>query len=219
MTSVGPWPQEAATDIATATEWVEQVVGAPARFSRLLREKLWGFTALFTTDEDAVVLKVASPPLFPAAHLAHAAAHRAAPHAVPELLAWSDRGDQHWSLFRNIDGLPARVVGADAVFAVVDIVSSIQVHLAHDLPIGLPSLPAGAVASLLTDLDDQPRELVAALDGEREQLSTWGHELDSLVPLSLDHVDLHLDNVLVAADQRFVVLDWEEAIASCPLFS
>lgn len=223
MTSaVQPWPQDFGVAIAEAGDWIKQAIGADARFRRVLRNKLWGFTALFATDDGEVVFKLASPPLFPSAHLAHAAAHHAAPDAVPEMLRWEDRGSQHWSLFAAVDGVPARASGAEAVFAVVEIVAGIQRDVARDLPAGVPVVAATSVAHLLAglgDLGDQPSELVEELDRQRERLSAWGQELDALVPLSLDHVDLHLDNALRTPSGRFVVLDWEEAVVSCPLFS
>src|SRR4051794_24670526 len=217
--SVEPWPQEFGAEIDAAVEWIERGVGAPAHFRQVLRNKLWGFTASFVAGEEHVVLKIASPPLFKAAHLAHQAAHRAAPDAVPELLLHEERNGQSWTLFRFVEGVPARVAGADAVFAVVDIVADIQTKIARDLPVGVPVVPAESVAGLLTDLDDQPHSVVVALDERRVSMSRWGRELDSLVPLSLDHVDLHLDNVLRTPARGFVIYDWEEAVVSCPLFS
>lgn len=220
MTSVvESWPSEFGVSVATAADWVGGVVGTPAQIRQVLRNKLWGCTASFAAGEDHVVLKIASPPLFPNAHLAHDAAHVAAPDAVPELLRWEKRDGQCWSLFRFVEGAPARTFGADAVLGVVDVVAGIQRRIAGELPVGVSVVPAGAVAALLTGLDDQPSSIVGALDEKRDALARWGEELDSLVPLSLDHVDLHLGNALRATAGTFVVLDWEEAVVSCPLFS
>jgi len=220
MASVAePWPQEFRVEIADAAEWVERAVGAPAQFRRVLRHKLWGFTAAFSAAEVNVVLKIAVPPLFPAAHLAHDAAHRAAPEAVPELVRHEERVGQSWTLFRFVDGVPARSGGGDAVVAVADTVAGIQAKVAQELPVRVPVVPAASVAGLLTDLDDQPGAIVDELDEQRDTLARWGHELDSLVPVSLDHVDLHLENVLRTPEGRFVIVDWEEAVVSCPLFS
>src|SRR5947209_3277633 len=143
MTSFAePWPQEFRVEIDAAAEWVEQGIGAPAQFRQVLQNKLWGFTASFVAGEEDVVLKIASPPLFEAAHLAHQAAHRAAPEAVPELLLHEERDGQNWMLFRFVDGVPARVAGADAIFGVVDVVAGIQTKIARDLPAGVPVVPA-----------------------------------------------------------------------------
>ena len=191
----------------------------PARPVRVLRNKLWGFTVAFSAQGETFTLKIAAPALFPAAHLAHGAAQRAAPDAVPELVRHEARSGQSWTLFRFVDGVPARVGGAEAVISVADTIARIQATVAHELPPGVPVLPASAVAGLLVDLDDQPRSLVGELDEQREALAVWGSELDALVPLSLDHVDLHLENVVRSRDGRFVILDWEEAIVSSPLFS
>lgn len=220
MTStVQPWPEEFGVDVETVAAWIERTTSGPARFARVLRNKLWGFTALFTTDGEPVVFKLAWPPLFPSAAAVHAVAHATAPDAVPALLAWEDRATQHWSLFAHVEGADARRSGADAVFGAIDVVAGIQVDVALNLSADLPAVPAEAVSSLLMELDDLPPALVAELDEHRDQLARWGQELDALVPLSLDHVDLHLGNVLRTSAGGFVVLDWEEAVVSCPLFS
>lgn len=220
MTSiVEPWPEDFGVEVATVAAWIERTVSGPVEFVRVLRNKLWGFTALFTAARREVVVKVAAPPLFPDAAKVHTAAHAVAPEAVPELLAWGDRGAQHWSLFANVGGVDARGSGAEAVLGTAEVVAAIQAAIALDLPPNLPTVPAASVATLLSDLEDLPVELVTELDERRVQLLTWGQELDTLVPLSLDHVDLHLENVLRTLEGRFVVLDWEEAVISCPLFS
>src|SRR3954471_17093768 len=153
MTSMAEsWPQEFRVEIDAASKWVERGVGAPAHFRHVLRNKLWGFTASFVAGKEHVVLKIAAPPLFTAAHLAHQAAHRAAPKSVPELLLHEERDGQSWTLFRFVDGVPARVAGADAVYAVVAVVAGIQTEIARRLPVGVPVVRAESVAGLLTDL-------------------------------------------------------------------
>ncbi len=214
------WPHEFGVELALATEWVSQAVGAPARFNHVLRNKLWGFTASFAaSSSEHVVLKIAAPPLFPAAYRAHEAAHRVAPKAVPELLRFEHRDGQDWSLFEYVDGQSARGVGKDAVFGVVAVIAEIQRGITAALPPDVPLLTATQVAALLTDLHDQPVDLVNDLEGHRDAFTRFGEELDSLVPLSLDHVDLHLGNALCRPDGQVVILDWEEAVVSCPLFS
>lgn len=217
--SCSAWPDEFAP-LDAATAWVERHTNTkgPARLERILRNKLWGCTAVFDTDGAPVVLKIAAPSLFPDAHTVQPAVHRAAPSAVPELIAWEDVGDQRWSLFAYIDGTPIRKEGADGVIAAAALMGEIQRSAAAHLPDVRP-VRAAAVADLLCDLDDQPPELVSALQDRSPILREWGEELDASVPLSIDHVDFHIENVLRATDGRMVIVDWEEAVVSCPLFT
>lgn len=218
-TDTHSWPTEFAVDTDDASRWIEGILGASASFDRLLRRKRWGFTASFSAGDDRVVFKVAAPALFAGANAAHAAAAGAAPGSVPTLLGQADRDGQAWSLFGFVDGQPARRSGAEAILAVADLLAQIQRTVAGALPGGVPAVPAASVAGLLTDLDDQPAALVRRLEDHRRLLCDWGDELDALVPLSIDHVDLHLENVLRTPDGGYVIVDWEEAVVSCPLFS
>lgn len=213
------WPDEFAP-LDAATAWVERHANSNthARVRCILRNKLWGCTAAFDTDSGPVVLKIAAPSLFPQAHLVQRAVFEAAPFAVPELIDWEDIGGQRWSLFAHIDGAPVRKEGADGVVAAAALMGAIQRATAGQLPDSVP-VPAASVADLLCDLDDQPPELVGALDELRTRLREWGEELDAAVPSSIDHVDFHVENVMRAADGRLVILDWEEAVVSCPLFT
>ena len=218
MTSPSPaWPDEFAP-LDAATAWVERHTNTAARLGRILRNKLWGCTAAFEIDAVPVVLKIAAPSMFRDAHLMQGAVFAAAPGSVPELIAWEDIGDQRWSLFAHIDGAPIRMEGADGLVAAAALMGDIQrnaIRHASDLP----QVPAAAVADLLPDLADQPPALVSALEEMKPTLREWGAELDAAVSPSIDHVDFHTENVMRAANSRVVILDWEEAVVSCPLFS
>ncbi len=118
-------------------------------------------------------------------------------------------------LFEHVEGTVAEQAGAASTVALAETTADIQSAASGRDLAGLPSL----LPHLLGDLDDQPPALVDELEKNRPRLIEWASELDHLVPHSIDLVDLHLSNAMCASDGRLVILDWEEAVISCPVFS
>ena len=214
-----PWPEDIDVGVADARAWISESLGSPAELHDVIHVKFWGFTARFTNRDRLVVFKVAAPAIFPGAPTMVRFVNEVSPMAAPTLLACSDHGRQQWMLFEHVVGTKASAGGGAAAMAVAEAVADVQ-RRAQDRDLtGLPSLLPTEVPHLLTDLDDQPTELVAELERARPALERWAGELDELVPHSIDHVDLHLDNAICGSDDRLVILDWEEAVVSSPLFS
>jgi len=194
-----------------------------------------------------VIFKAATHHLFTAAPRVHDLLSRHCAGAVPELLAWAEpRPGQTWSLFAAFEGQTVEALRTrEALVELARAFARIQVQVAS-LPAtelgGLPRTTLDAIPdhfnAVLRDLRErqQPlwrgraRELalqfhltndvVERLAAYCAQVRSWTDELlDSALPESIDHVDLHWDNAVVQPDGNILIYDWEEAIVGCPLFS
>lgn len=214
----------------------------------VLRAKSWGVTARFrsTTShgESSVIFKAIWLPRFGEAGHTASLLTRINHGDVPDLLAWSRVAGMVWMLFEDVEGRRPRAslrVLLQAALAIARVQADVAALAPMEL-VGLPRAPLVTVPDMFDALlhvvrtkhihfwqeDGQDLARQFALDAtvadrlERAlpAIHAWTYELESEHwPLSIDHVDLQLDNVLVRTDGRLLLLDWEEANLSCPFFS
>jgi hypothetical protein len=217
MTNEQPaWPSEHIS-LYAASRWIASVCASEVDPPEILRIKRWGVTARF----GSVVLKASFTPLFPQVTEVHALLERIVPEGAPRLIASEMVDGQLWTLFEHLQGATAEEVGTPgALEAMARELARVQAAVAK---LDLTRLPVFDVRSvpgalLEDDLSDQPEDLVQWLRDAQPALQL---DADALVdvPPSLDHPDMNGSNAIMLDDRRAILLDWEEAIVSCPLFS
>lgn len=253
------WP-EALLPAEAARAWIAaSLPGRPPVVGPLIvhQAKEWGATASFaalgaeTTVGGArggaeVILKLAALPLFAAAPRLAALLHAAAPGAVPEVIAWEQRGALSLTLFRPFEGQSvAQAHALEPLREMARTLARIQVAAA-ELPVeataGLPRTPVARLPELfeavLRDVRERqmaywagagreiarqfalPPDLPARLEAARPRIAAWATELAAGPwPETVDHVDLHWENAVRRPDGSILIFDWEEALLSAPFFS
>lgn len=255
------WP-EVLLPADAARAWIASVLpGIPPVVGPLIvhQAKEWGATASFaalggeTTATGArggseMILKIAALPLF--AHAAPLAAllHDAAPDAVPQVIAWEQRGGLSLTLFRPFDGQPvAEAHALPPLLEMARTLARIQAAMAGlppEVTSGLPRMPVARLPELFEAVERDVRErqmaywvgtargraiarqfalppdLPARLEAARPHIAVWAAELAAGPwPETVDHVDLHAENAVVRSDGSILIFDWEEAVLSAPFFS
>jgi hypothetical protein len=217
MTNEQPaWPNEHIS-LNAVSRWIASVCASEVDPPEILQIKRWGVTARF----GSVVLKASFTPLFPQVTKVHALLERIVPEGAPRLIANEMVDGQLWTLFEHIQGPTAEEVETPgALEAMARELARVQAAVAKldltRLPVfDVRSVPA---ALLEDDLSDQPEELVQWLRDAQPALQLDADALAD-VPPSLDHPDVNGSNAIMLDDGRAILLDWEEAIVSCPLFS
>jgi aminoglycoside phosphotransferase (APT) family kinase protein len=174
-----------------------------------------------TARFGSVVLKASFTPLFPQVTEVHALLERIVPEGAPRLIASEMVNGQLWTLFEHLQGATAEEVGTPgALEATARELARVQAAVAK---LDLTRVPVFDVRSvpralLEDDLSDQPVELVQWLRDAQPVLQLDANALAD-VPPSLDHPDVNGSNAIMLDDGRAILLDWEEAIVGCPLFS
>lgn len=195
---------------------------------------------------DGVVFYACALPIYAYAPDVYRLLMRRVPGHVPELLAWTRRGDQLWTLFRRFAG--ERISAAPSLAALEDLarlMAHIQARSAEAACQEwgeIPRLPVGRLPALfdeiLADVRDRhitawqadggtvaarfglPADPLAALSEYRECVEAWARELeDGGWPETIDHDDLQGDNAVRLPDGRLLLYDWEGAMIGCPFFS
>jgi Ser/Thr protein kinase RdoA (MazF antagonist) len=189
----------------------------------VLRVKRWGATGLFEVGGEYVVVKHASPVVYPHAAAVHRAVERAYPQATAELLAHGDDPVWQRSVFAYVNGPTVEKVGPAALVTQARTLGEVQSAMADVDLTGLPQYDLSAIPeTLLADLSrvaDLDDDLVARLRHHLPALQRGIEELIAAVPLSIDHPDIQGTNGLVRDDGSVVLLDWEEARVGCPMIS
>ena len=217
------WPGDR-EDIAGLSEWVGSVLPGVVRGPvEVLRVKRWGATGLFEVDGDYVVVKHASPVVYPHAAAVHRAVESACPQVTAPLLAHVDEPARQRSVFAFVSGPTVEKTGPAALVTQARALGEVQAAMAgadlSGLPqYDLPAIPETLLADLgrVGDLDD---ELVDGLRRHLPTLQRGIEELTAAVPSSIDHPDVQGTNGLVRDDGSVVLLDWEEARVGCPMLS
>ncbi len=198
------------------------------------------------TEPAEVVFKATHLSLFAGAPRVYALLARHVPEAVPELLAWERSGDRAWMLFRPFaDPTVEATGGLEPLLALARTLARVQVAVAT-LPAaemaGLTRSSVRQVPALLDevvrDVRDRlllaweadggrmarrfgvPADLLTRIEAHRDAVVAWTEELAAgSWPETVDHVDLHTENAVLRPDGGVLILDWEEAVLSCPFFS
>jgi hypothetical protein len=236
VTGIPPWQDPAW--VAEAEDWIAAGcarAGLVRTGPALGRGRPYSVVARVPTSDGAVWFKASSPPArFEPALLAALAAwypdQFAAPVAVDQ--------DRAWSLTR--DGGPtlaqaqARAGDLSAWHAMLRGYGRLQFALAPHagdlLDLGLPDLRPGSVPVQFDKLlaDPVAERAVGAPDGITRgqyqelralapRLHGWCAELDDVaIPASIDHADVHPNNVFAAANTPF---DWGDAAVAHPFCS
>ncbi|MFI6831283.1 hypothetical protein ACIBG5_29565 [Kribbella sp. NPDC050241] len=185
--------------------------------------KRWGATGLFEVDGEYVVVKHASPVVYPHAAAVHRAVERAYPQATAALLAHDDHPVWQRCVFAFVGGPTVEKTGPAALVTQARTLGEVQSAMADAELSGLPHYDLSAIPeTLLTDLSrvaDLDDELVAGLRRHLPTLQRGIEELTAVVPSSIDHPDVQGTNGLVRDDGSVVLLDWEEARVGCPMLS
>lgn len=160
--------------------------------------------------------------------------HNSGAQGVPEVLAVDTvRG---WSLTADA-GVPMRALpgGEDEVgwMAALRLYAAVQRHvesrvaelLAAGVPDHRPLTAPGQAELLLSDASAMRRGLPGGLTASSERavrralpaLTDWSTALaDSPVPVTIQHDDLHANNILIDGQGRMTVIDWGDAQVSHP---
>jgi hypothetical protein len=210
------WPNEHIT-LDTASRWVASACKRKVDTPEILRIKRWGVTARF----GSVVFKASFTPLFPQVIDVHALLESIVPEGAPRLIASEMVDGQLWTLFEHIKGATAEEVGTPrALEAMARELARVQAAVSKLDLTRLPVFNVRRVPGILLedDLSDQPVELVQWLRNAQPSLQLDADALAD-IPLSLDHPDVNGSNAIILEDGRAILLDWEEAIVGCPLFS
>lgn len=223
MPEAPEWPG-GREELRDLSEWVRSVLPGDVQGPvEVLRAKSWGATGVFEVDGLRVVVKHASPVLYPDAALVHRAVEAACPEVIAKLLAQDDGAGWQRSLFSFVAGPTVETAGADALVVQARVLGEVQSALAGADLDGLPRYDLAAVPeTLLADLSvavDLDAELVAELRRQVRVLRRGIDELAASVPLSVDHPDVQGTSGVVREDGSVVLLDWEEARVGCPLLS
>lgn len=193
-----------------------------------------------------VVFKASLLPLFRAAPYVESLLARHCPGAVPDLLGWERRGPGAWMLYAPFAGVSVSVMpDLEPLLVMARTLAAIQSTLAA-LPetelAPLPRVPLGDVPAMfdivLTDtrarhlsfwkgegsaLAEQfglRADVADEMERYRPAVVAWVDELAAGGwPLSLDHVDLQVENAVIQPNGDILLYDWEEANLSCPYFS
>lgn len=189
----------------------------------VLRVKRWGATGLFEVDGEYVVVKHASPVVYPHAAAVHRAVESACPQATAALLAHVDEPAWQRSVFAFVSGPTVEKTGPAALVTQARALGEVQGAMAGADLTGLPQYDLSAIPeTLLADLSrvgDLDEELIAGLRRHLPTLQRGIEELTAAVPSSIDHPDVQGTNGLVRDDGSVVLLDWEEARVGCPMLS
>ena len=165
---------------------------------------------------------------------------------VPELLAWVDEPGRRWTLFRVFEGpVVGTLGGLEPLLAVACALARIQTAAA-ELPASdtllLPRVPVERMFALFDDLllhverwlhaerklgglaavdpFNLPVNGLERLQAARPLVAAWTDELSAGGwPLSVHHVDLHVDNAVLQPNGRALIYDWEEADIGFPFYS
>jgi hypothetical protein len=209
--------------------------------------KEWGITASFLVSdlsgEREVIFKAQWLRLFASAAKIAELLDRACPGRVPQLLAWEPREDGAWSLFAAFEGQPIHALGelCEAARTLAEIQATVAALPAAERAI-LPRVGVRIVPRLYeavlrdvrqrqlsffagegSELAQQfgvPPDVVARMERFRPYIAAWADELlAGHWPESLDHVDLHAENIIRKTAGGILIYDWEEANLSCPFFS
>ena len=210
------WPDEHIS-LEAALRWVASACACEINTPEILQTKQWGVTARF----GSVVLKASFTPLFPQVTAVHTLLERIVPKGGPRLIASEMVDGQLWTLFEYIQGATAEEVGTlGALEATARELARVQAAVAKLDLTGLPVFDVHRVPGVLLedDLSDQPVELVQWLRDAQPSLQLDAEALVD-IPLSIDHPDVNPSNAIILNEGRAILLDWEEAIVSCPLFS
>jgi Ser/Thr protein kinase RdoA (MazF antagonist) len=185
--------------------------------------KRWGATGLFLVDGERVVVKHASPVLYPHAVAVHQVVERTCPQVTAPLPAHADGPGWQRSIFGHVPGPTVAKAGPDSLVVQARTLAEVQAALAGADLDGLPHYDLATVPDLLLadleDTGDVDAALVAELRGHLPALRRAVDELIAAVPSSLDHPDVQSTNGLVREDGSVVLLDWEEAVVGCPMLS
>lgn len=221
MPDLADWP----ADLTDLPDWAGSVLPGASVIEgpvKALRVKRWGATGLFEVDGERVVVKHASPVLYPHAIAVHQVVERTCPQVTAPLLAHADGPGWQRSIFGFVPGPIVDEAGPESLVVQARTLAEVQTALTEADLSGLPSYDLAKVPDLvladLEDTGDVDAELVAELRRSLPALRSATEEL-AAVPASLDHPDVQGSNGLVRDDGSVVLLDWEEAVVGCPLLS
>jgi hypothetical protein len=221
--------------LGEAADWVEAELAQhglqPA--GPIEQHRTWSLSVLLRAPLAAgSAYFKALPPFFSVEpRLTQALAQRF-PGAIPEVIAYDD--DRHWLLMREFSGQSLQASTDLAVWvAALQTYARLQVQAAADpeflLALGCPdrrlSVLPGQFAALLAR-DDLPlpeedrshsaqelaylRALLPALSGACAALEACG------VPYSLEHGDIHGNNIAITGTGGFIIFDWSDACLAHP---
>jgi hypothetical protein len=135
---ISDWP----ADLADLPDWVGSVLSGASVVEgpvAALRVKRWGATGLFLVDGERVVVKHASPVLYPHAVAVHRVVERTCPQVTAPLLAHADGPGWQRSIFGYVPGPTVEDAGPDALVAQARTLGEVQAALADADLAGLPS--------------------------------------------------------------------------------
>jgi hypothetical protein len=182
-----------------------------------LRAKAWGFTVRLRSDASDLVVKVASPDLFPDAASVYEILGRAQELGVGQpVMSWrtSQHGVTVFPFISDEELSMHRAVEAARDFGKIQhAVSQVSPHNVKMIE------TAQVVDDVVSDCEGLSTECVHLLMDNAESLRNISRTLDREAPRSLDHPDLNFSNVLVRPSGELAFIDWEEATWSCALFS
>lgn len=238
------WPIAEVTDWITSTSHDIVSVSGP---THLYNDKGWGTTAEFTTNHEAVVFKGCKLPLFVNGVKNDELLTRYCSQNVPPLLASMKRpGQETWALYQAIRGPEVRDVGQfEHILDMARTLATIQVTVAELPEAEIAPLSYTPIEQIPQMLDhviklvaeryldawcqdesallyefDLTEDILEWLDYFRPKVVDWTEELIAGEwPLSIDHVDFHSSNAIAEENGNLRIIDWEEAILSCPFFS
>ena len=165
---------------------------------------------------------------------------------VPTLLSWAEVNGQTWSLFKLFEGQSAAKVSTRQIFTrIAQTLALIQTKVADGPEHSLHHLPRVEIINIPDQLDGivhyvseqygqfwckedgpfsefmpQLRQVLRELPKFGEALGQWAVELSTGGwPETIDHTDLHPNNVVIRSDGRIVIFDWQESMIAAPFFS
>lgn len=205
-------------------EWIAGLVGtepSEVDLRSTLYAKAWGSTILCHAGETPLVLKIANPVVFPEVAAVYRLLGDIAPDRTVRFYGSVSFGPAECSLFEYLAGqtaeeLPLRT----GLLPTVEILGTVQRMVAKT---GMDSLPGYSIAAIPTtlaaDVDEQSPEVRTGLSDRLAALEELARQVEDRCFRSLDHPDVNPTNVILTADQSWHIIDWEEAMVGCPLFS
>jgi hypothetical protein len=222
-----PWGEPDWRERALA--WAREHAGAPVLGVDEPRLRSWSITMRLRTSRGAVWFK-ANPP----GTRFEAALGRALSEWVPGqvLTPLAIDAEQGWSLLPDggtimsdaLDAAPDLTAWEELLRQYAALQRAVAPHVPEMLRIGVPDLRADTLPTWFDELLASARVITGAqyatLRSARPQLLDWcGQLAASSVPATLDHSDLHENQVFVADDRRFVFFDWGDASIGHPFTS
>ena len=219
-----PWGESGWRERALA--WAHEHAGATVIGVDEPRLRAWSVIVRLRTSRGPVWFK-ANPPgsrFEPALTMAlsqWAPGQVLAPLAVDARQGWSLLPDGGTTIRDVLDAEPDLAVWEELLRQYAALQRASAPHVPEMLRIGVPDLRANTLPTWFDELlAAVPAEQYATLSSARPMLLDRCEALAaSSVPATLDHSDLHENQVFVAGDRRFVFFDWGDASIGHPFTS